>query len=132
MSSHQPGITRPYRAVTNKFVQYESRLPGHPIMLSESIDACVVTPAIAASTTLTMCIATCSTIVVMYPELVDRRRAHSGWFSPTVESCFKLQDCGFRHSVSTAQWNEACGWNCPVLSRRIQGLEGAPGTGCAQ
>ncbi|KAJ7926592.1 hypothetical protein B0H13DRAFT_1862053 [Mycena leptocephala] len=101
LSSQQPGIARPYKFVTNGFVQYESRLPGHPIMLSESIDACIITPAVAASTTLTMWIATCSTSVVMYPELVTGRRAHSGWYSPTVESCIKLQDRGFRHSVST-------------------------------
>ncbi|KAJ7885303.1 hypothetical protein B0H14DRAFT_2563944 [Mycena olivaceomarginata] len=52
LSSQQPGIARPHKFVTNGFVQYESRLPGHPIILSESIDACVITPAVAASTTL--------------------------------------------------------------------------------
>ncbi|KAJ7829689.1 hypothetical protein B0H14DRAFT_2593919 [Mycena olivaceomarginata] len=43
LSSQQPGIARLHKFVTNGFVQYESRLPGHPIMLSESIDACVIT-----------------------------------------------------------------------------------------
>ncbi|KAJ7878345.1 hypothetical protein B0H14DRAFT_2567308 [Mycena olivaceomarginata] len=96
----------------NGFVQYESRLPGHPIMLSESIDACVITPAVAASTTL-----------VMYPELVIHRRAHSGWHRPNVESCIKLQDRGFRHSVSTVQWNQGCGWNCPSFGGVFKALK---------
>ncbi|KAF7372588.1 hypothetical protein MVEN_00121600 [Mycena venus] len=124
ISSRQPGIAFPYKSVTNSHTQYYSRVSAHLILLSESINASVITPAVAASTTLAMCIATCSTTVVLYPELVDRGRAHSGWNSPTVAACIKLQDRDFRHSVSTISWKDACGWNCPVLWRRVQCLRG--------
>ncbi|KAJ7936512.1 hypothetical protein B0H13DRAFT_1853251 [Mycena leptocephala] len=52
VSSSQPGIHQRYKAITNSHLHYGSLMPNHPIMLTESIDACVITPAVAASTTL--------------------------------------------------------------------------------
>ncbi|KAJ6537057.1 hypothetical protein B0H19DRAFT_1270721 [Mycena capillaripes] len=66
-------------------VKYNSRLQGHPIMLSESIDMCVVTPATTALTTLGMCLATCSTFVVFYPQLMRRCRALEDWNKAPVK-----------------------------------------------
>ncbi|KAJ6467319.1 hypothetical protein C8R45DRAFT_1171755 [Mycena sanguinolenta] len=105
----QPNIPLQYAAVTSSHANYESYLHGHPILLTESIDECVITPVVASSTTI---------------GLFNLRRAHRAWYSPSVEKCIKLQDRGYRHSVSTRQWGRECGWNCPVLWRRIQGLKG--------
>ncbi|KAJ7649269.1 hypothetical protein B0H17DRAFT_420623 [Mycena rosella] len=61
---NQPGVARPYHRVTQSHVEYSSRIARKLIVVSESIDACVITPAIAATvtTTLGMCIATCSNV----------------------------------------------------------------------
>ncbi|KAJ7743429.1 hypothetical protein B0H14DRAFT_3514904 [Mycena olivaceomarginata] len=37
-SASQPGVASRYNLVTNSHVQYQSRLPSRPILLSESID----------------------------------------------------------------------------------------------
>ncbi|KAJ6607075.1 hypothetical protein B0H10DRAFT_2228290 [Mycena sp. CBHHK59/15] len=50
--THQRGISRAYKTVTTSHLEYESCLVDHPIMLSESIDECLITPATAASTTM--------------------------------------------------------------------------------
>ncbi|KAJ7920132.1 hypothetical protein B0H13DRAFT_1867908 [Mycena leptocephala] len=100
-----------------------------PIMVSESIDTCVITPAIAATATLGMCIATCSSMYILYPELLNKRRALEGWFEPSIPSCVSLQMRGYRRSLSNMGWSKSCGWNCPAVWRRIQGLCGV-GTFC--
>ncbi|KAJ7488610.1 hypothetical protein B0H11DRAFT_2406692 [Mycena galericulata] len=120
----QPRIARPYRTVTKSHVEYASRLKNKPIMITESIDKCVITPATAAATTIGMCIATCSTICVLYPDLVDKRRALESWYVPTIKSSIDLETRGYRRSISTMGWSESCGWNCPAVWRRIQGLRG--------
>ncbi|KAJ7752440.1 hypothetical protein DFH07DRAFT_1031660 [Mycena maculata] len=120
----QPRIARPYRTVTKSHVKYASRLKNKPIMITEGIDKCVITPATAAATTIGMCVATCSTICVLYPDLVDKRRALKSWYMPTIKSCIDLETRGYRRSISTMGWSESCGWNCPAVWRRIQGLRG--------
>ncbi|KAJ7912950.1 hypothetical protein B0H13DRAFT_2326869 [Mycena leptocephala] len=92
--SFQPGVTRPYGAVTRSHVEYESRSKGRAITLSESIDACVLTPATAAVTTLGMCVATCSTLAVLYPQLVNQRRALEGWNEPSIQKCIDMEERG--------------------------------------
>ncbi|KAJ7920420.1 hypothetical protein B0H13DRAFT_1867629 [Mycena leptocephala] len=122
--SFQPGVARPYAAVTRSHVEYESRSKGRAITLSERIDACVLTPATAAVTTLGMCVATCSTLAVLYPQLVNQRRALEGWNEPSIQKCIDMEERGFRRSISTMSWSDSCGWNCPAIWRRIQGLRG--------
>ncbi|KAJ6553727.1 hypothetical protein DFH09DRAFT_1085488 [Mycena vulgaris] len=120
----QPGIARPYRTVTNSHVEYESRIVDHYIMLSESIDECVITPVTAASTTLGMSIATCSTTYILYPELTSKRRALEAWNPPNIRSCLAMEMRGYRRSITNMSWSKTCGWNCPFVWRRTQGLRG--------
>ncbi|KAJ6544386.1 hypothetical protein B0H19DRAFT_300685 [Mycena capillaripes] len=118
---NQPGVSLRYGTVTNSHREYESRMLDRRIMLSESINSCVITPATASATTMGMCIATCSTIAVLYPQLFDKRRAIEGWNGTTVSTCIKMQDRGFKRSLSTMAWSKSCGWNCPAVWRRLQG-----------
>ncbi|KAJ7430617.1 hypothetical protein B0H11DRAFT_2376172 [Mycena galericulata] len=74
----QPGVSQPFNRVTRSHVEYSSRLFRKTIMISESIDACVITPATAATTTLGMCIATCSSMYILYPDLISKRRTLEG------------------------------------------------------
>lgn len=71
-----------------------------------------------------MAIATSSTMYVLYPELTNQRRALEGWNEPSIPSCINLEMRGFRRSITTMSWSVSCGWNCPVVWRRIQGLKG--------
>ncbi|KAJ6573632.1 hypothetical protein B0H10DRAFT_2199377 [Mycena sp. CBHHK59/15] len=89
-TSTQPGVSHPYHRVTQSHVEYSSRIAHiiqqKPIMVSESIDACVITPALGATTTLGTCIATCSLMYILYPELLNKRRALEAWFEPSIPS----------------------------------------------
>ncbi|KAJ6582438.1 hypothetical protein B0H10DRAFT_1962485 [Mycena sp. CBHHK59/15] len=139
--THQPGISRAYKTVTTSHLEYESCLVDHPIMLLESIDECVITPATAASTTMgtfflfpavnqrfntssEMMIATSSTICVLYPDLLMQRRALEAWNRHTIQRCIELGECGYHRNLSTMSWSRSCGWNCPAIWRQIQGLRG--------
>ncbi|KAJ6583734.1 hypothetical protein B0H10DRAFT_1962026 [Mycena sp. CBHHK59/15] len=110
--------------VAKSHVDYQSRFLDHPIKLTESIDKCVITPATAADSTLGMCIATCSTMCILYPELVNKCRILESWNEPSVRRCIEMEERGFRRSISTMSWSKTCGWNCPAVWRRIQGLRG--------
>ncbi|KAJ7881493.1 hypothetical protein B0H14DRAFT_3760377 [Mycena olivaceomarginata] len=48
----QPGISAPYATVTKSHLECESRVPNRRILLSESINSCVLTPATASATTM--------------------------------------------------------------------------------
>ncbi|KAK6984014.1 hypothetical protein R3P38DRAFT_3333233 [Favolaschia claudopus] len=120
----QPGVDRRYAYATTSHTVFESGYSGLQITISESVDDCTISPAVASSTTLTMAVITGSTIVAMYPSLISQRRAHNAWESPTVAHCIQLQNRGFKHGSSTTMWTRKCGWNCPVLWRRVQSLRG--------
>ncbi|KAJ6483748.1 hypothetical protein C8R47DRAFT_1217441 [Mycena vitilis] len=120
----QPGVSRQHMYLTNSHIEYESKVPGRPIKVSESVDLCVITPATAACTTMGMCLATCSTFIVLYPQLVVRGRALESWNTPTIDMSIDLLDRGFLCTVSNMGWSKTCGWNCPTIWRHIQGLRG--------
>ncbi|KAJ7070377.1 hypothetical protein B0H15DRAFT_807097 [Mycena belliarum] len=93
--SFQPGIAHPYKAVTSSHVEYDSKLEGCPISITESANLCVLSPATAAATTLGMCVATCSNMYIFYPELMFQRRALKAYYQPTVQSCITMDTRGY-------------------------------------
>ncbi|KAK6967155.1 hypothetical protein R3P38DRAFT_3244624 [Favolaschia claudopus] len=92
----QPDIDSLCAYATSSHTVFES--PGLVIMITESVDECIISPAVASSTTLTMSVITSSTIVAMYPTLMNRRHAMDSWDRPTVAQCITLQNRGFKHS----------------------------------
>ncbi|KAJ7086524.1 hypothetical protein C8R44DRAFT_650797 [Mycena epipterygia] len=116
----QPGVSRLYRTVTTSHVIYNSQMhnTGSVLLLHFFYN-------IAHSDRYTgMCIATCSNTYILYPKLVNERRALEGWHEPSIQRCLDIQERGFRRSISTMSWTGPCGWNCPAVWRRIQGLRG--------
>ncbi|KAK6967140.1 hypothetical protein R3P38DRAFT_2589382 [Favolaschia claudopus] len=120
----QPEVDRGCLYATSSHTAFESAITGHVIMISESVDESIITPAVSSSNTLAMSVITSSTIVAMYPTLMNKRQAFDSWDRPTVAHCITLQKRGFKHSASTTSWTRRCEWNCPVLWRRVQNLRG--------
>ncbi|KAJ7467414.1 hypothetical protein B0H11DRAFT_1921450 [Mycena galericulata] len=123
-SLDEGGVHSKHGSTTFAHVVYTSKMEDYTILISESVDASVMTLIMSATTTWCTNIATCSDVYVFYPKLANELRALEGWFPTPVRKALTLGRRGIRSSISTTSWDGACGWNCPVLWRNLKGLKG--------
>ncbi|KAJ7891176.1 hypothetical protein B0H13DRAFT_2340664 [Mycena leptocephala] len=118
------GVDRKHARTTASHIVFESFIPGHTILLSESKDESVLTLLMSATTTWCTNIATCSDIYSLYTKLTVQNRALEGWFPTNVRQAVAIGKRNIRSSISTSSWNVPCGWQCPVLWRDLRGFKG--------
>jgi hypothetical protein len=97
---------------------------GFTIELTESCDDSILSPLIAATNTFATNLATCTTLFSLYPYLLRNKRALEGWHPTPVRKAVTIGRRGYRSSFSTASWDAACGWNCPVKWRYVKDVKG--------